>query len=318
MAKKFYTKRQHDIAGPLSPDKMKALAKDGRIKPNTRVSIDKRTWVPASKVKGLFAAREETQTHGVGRLKKRVGSTGNDSSIRRALSTSQLKEAREKAVASVSARQFQASEGAKIIDRLLNFPYVKVACGAFAIIVVVIIGYNIMAFTNMSSEDDVLAKWRKFSGSGKDFALPTLGKNWSLVKLEPKPITGIRRIAYCVNDRTLDISLTISGRRVAGMNLVLVQFVPQGDGWEKKVLKYRKASEGVEMLRGREADLAVKQETVYASIDLPDGISHPTGTRISIAAYVNLLPVNSKDNVPRLFTYKAAFVVGEGKTIHDM
>ncbi len=320
MARKFYIKQQNKVAGPVSSEKLRALARDGRIQPNTRVSVDKKNWVPASRVKGLFTQKNDSTTPaGVGKLKKRkVGGGNSDSSIVRAMSTSQLKDAKEKAVASMSARQFNSSEGSKIIDRLLNFPYGKVAAGLFAIIFVFLIGYNIITWMNLSGEDKILAEWREFIGSGKSFALPTLEKDWTLVKLEPKPVTGIRRIAYRVKDRKLDISLTVCGRRVAGMNLVLVGIVPEGEGWEKKVLKYRKAAEGVELLTGREAELAVKQETVTATIDFPENISRPAGTRIAIQAYINLLPVNSKDNVPRLFTYKAAFTVGEGKTIHDM
>lgn len=319
MAKKFYIRQQQKIAGPVSSEKLRALAREKRIQPNTRISVDKKNWVPASRVKGLFTQKGDSSSPaGVGQLKKRKSDGRNDSSIIRTMSTSQLKDAREKAAASMSARQFQAKEGAQIIDRLLTFPYAKVGAGVFAFVVVVIIGYNILAFMNLSSEDELLAEWREFTGSGKSFALPTLEKDWTLVKLEPKPITGIRRIAYRVKDRKLDISLTMSGRRVAGMNLVLINITPEAEGWEKKVLKYRKASEGVELLTGREADLAVKQTTVTTSIKIPENITRPSGTIVSIQAYINLLPVNAKGNVPRLFTYNDTFTIGEGKTIHDM
>ncbi len=53
-AHQCWFKTDGQVWGPISPVKLRELARNGRITPETPISVDKEQWIPASKVKGLF------------------------------------------------------------------------------------------------------------------------------------------------------------------------------------------------------------------------------------------------------------------------
>lgn len=56
MSQQWYVRTSQGKAGPFDPATLRQLAERGKITPESRVSLDGRNWVPASRVKGLAFA----------------------------------------------------------------------------------------------------------------------------------------------------------------------------------------------------------------------------------------------------------------------
>ena len=65
MSQQWYVRTRKGHAGPFSATRLRKLAEEGKVRPDSQLSLDLATWVPASRVRGLVfgpSARQRPRT----------------------------------------------------------------------------------------------------------------------------------------------------------------------------------------------------------------------------------------------------------------
>ena len=314
MAKKFFIMENKKIAGPVSPEQLRKMAADGRLRTNTRVSADRKNWVPASRVKGLVFKGKNTRktTAAIGKFKKNKDRSSDSSIIYKSLQRSGLADAKAKAAESVSARKFQKDEGKQVIDFIQNLPFVKIFYISTGVLISIALLYFIVSMWGISSSDAAQRQWYKATGAMDEFPLPSLERDWVLVKFSDTPNTGFRRIAYRKAGKSFQISYTLSAVETAGMSPLIVELRLEGGSLPPRTVKYQKASEKVPLLSGKAAEKSVVQRTSQVRWKVSEDTGGLEGVKVSLKAYMNF--VQKGRTRPTLVTRTETFVIGHGGT----